>query len=140
MELHVDLIKTVLSVTGGIFCYLLLWKLMFILFGVSEAFLMILVSCIIGAFVLAAYGVQRVEWSVDSSWSLFGIAFKTTTTVYSQYKLFGIYGISEPQIESTEVFYFKNVPLKEVARVAYSLKSMLPFGGMLPPATFKRDR
>ena len=132
MELHVDLRKTVLSVIGGVFCYLLIWKLLFLFFSVSESFLMILISCIIGAFVLAAYGVQRVEWSEDSSWSLFGIAFKTTTTVYSQYKLFGIYGISEPEIVSREIIYPENPPLIDVLSLASSLKSLLPFGGCLP--------
>ena len=132
MELHVDLRKTVLSVIGGVFCYLLLWKLLFLFFSVGEAFLMILASCIIGAFVLAAYGVQRVEWSVDSSWSVFGFIMRSETTVYYHYKLFGIYGISEPQIESREIFYPDNFPLRKVLNLASSLKSLLPFGGCLP--------
>jgi hypothetical protein len=140
MELHVDLIKTVLSVTGGIFCYLLLWKLMFILFGVSEAFLMILVSCIIGAFVLAAYGVQRVEWSVDSSWSVFGFIMRSETTVYYQYKLFGIYGISEPESASRNIVYLDNFPVREFLNLVFSMKSMLPFGGCLPNLTFTRSK
>ena len=140
MELHVDLRTTVLSVIGGVFCYLLIWKLLFLFFSVSESFLMILISCIIGAFLLAAYGIQRVEWSVDSSWSIFGIILRSETTVYYQYKLFGIYGISEPEIASRNIIYLKNFPVREFLNLVFSMKSMLPFGGYLPDITFKKDR
>ena len=140
MELHVDLRTTVLSVIGGVFCYLLIWKLLFLFFSVSESFLMILISCIIGAFLLAAYGIQRVEWSVDSSWSIFGIILRSETTVYYQYKLFGIYGISEPEIASRNIIYLKNFPVREFLNLVFSMKSMLPFGGCLPDITFKKDR
>ena len=140
MELHVDLRTTVLSVIGGVFCYLLIWKLLFLFFSVSESFLMILISCIIGAFLLAAYGIQRVEWSVDSSWSIFGIILRSETTVYYQYKLFGIYGISEPEIASRNIIYLENFPVREFLNLVFSMKSMLPFGGYLPDITFKKDR
>ncbi|WP_406038609.1 hypothetical protein [Succinimonas sp.] len=140
MELHVDLRTTVLSVIGGVFCYLLIWKLLFLFFSVSESFLMILISCIIGAFLLAAYGIQRVEWSVDSSWSIFGIILRSETTVYYQYKLFGIYGISEPEIASRNIVYLENFPVREFLNLVFSMKSMLPFGGYLPDITFKKDR
>ena len=140
MELHVDLRKTVLSVIGGVFCYLLLWKLLFLFFSVSETFLMILANCIIGAFVLAAYGVQRVEWSVNSSWALSEFIQRNETTVYSQYKLFGLYGISEPEIESRVLFSESEIilgkiihmefpPLVDVLSLASSIKSLVPFGG-----------
>ena len=140
MELHVDLRTTVLSVIGGVFCYLLIWKLLFLFISVSESFLMILISCIIGAFLLAAYGIQRVEWSVDSSWSIFGIILRSETTVYYQYKLFGIYGISEPEIASRNIVYLENFPVREFLNLVFSMKSMLPFGGYLPDITFKKDR
>ncbi len=129
MELHVDLRKTVLSVIGGVFCYLLLWKLLLLFVNISETIPMILANCIIGAFVLAAYGVQRVEWSVDSSWSVFGFIMRSETTVYYQYKLFGIYGISEPEIASRNIVYLDNFPVREFLNLVFSMKSMLPFGG-----------
>ncbi|MBQ3683159.1 MAG: hypothetical protein II922_08785 [Succinimonas sp.] len=145
MELHVDLRKTVLSVIGGVFCYFLMWKLLLLFFSVSETIPMIIANCIIGAFVLAAYGIQRVEWSVKSSWSAPGSIQRSETTVYSQYKLFGLYGISEPEIESRvllgpcwfskpeielgEVIHFENLPLIDVLSLASSIKSLLPFGG-----------
>jgi hypothetical protein len=133
MELHVDLRKTVLSVIGGVFCYLLLWTLLLLFVNISETIPMIIANCIIGAFVLAAYGVQRVEWPVYySSWSLFGCILRSEATVYAQYKLFGIYGISEPQIESRKIIYPDNFPLRKVLNLASSLKSLLPFGGCLP--------
>ena len=138
MELHVDLRKTVLSVIGGVFCYLLLWKLLFLFFSVSETFLMILASCIIGAFVLAAYGVQRVEWPETSSWSVFGFIMRSEGTFYAQYKLFGLFGISEPEIVSRKIFYPDNFPLRKVLNLASFLKSLLPFGGYLPD-TFTRN-
>lgn len=129
MELHVDLRKTVLSVIGGVFCYFLMWKLLLLFFSVSETIPMIIANCIIGAFVLAAYGIQRVEWAVKSSWSAPGSIQRSETTVYSQYKLFGLYGISEPEIELGEVIHFENLPLIDVLSLASSIKSLLPFGG-----------
>ena len=140
MELHVDLRKTVLSVIGGVFCYFLMWKLLLLFVNISETIPMILANCIIGAFVLAAYGVQRVEWSVNSSWALSEFIQRNETTVYSQYKLFGLYGISEPEIESRVLFSESEIilgkiihmefpPLVDVFSLASSIKSLLPFGG-----------
>ncbi|WP_406038605.1 hypothetical protein [Succinimonas sp.] len=145
MELHVDLRKTVLSVIGGVFCYFLMWKLLLIFVSVSETIPMIFANCIIGAFVLAAYSVQRVEWSVDSSWSVSEVIQRRETTVYSQYKLFGLFGISEPEIESRvllgpywfskpeielgEIIHMEFPPLIDVLSLTSSVKSLLPFGG-----------
>ena len=133
MELHVDLRTTVLSVIGGVFCYFLMWKLLLLFVNISETIPMILANCIIGAFVLAAYGVQRVEWPVYySSWSVFGFIMRSEGTFYAQYKLFGLFGISEPEIVSRKIFYPDNFPLRKVLNLASFLKSLLPFGGCLP--------
>ena len=117
-----------------------LWNCTLLFVNISETIPMILANCIIGAFVLAAYGVQRVEWSVNSSWALSEFIQRNETTVYSQYKLFGLYGISEPEIESRVLFSESEIilgkiihmefpPLVDVLSLASSIKSLLPFGG-----------
>jgi hypothetical protein len=123
--MHIDLRKTVMSVLGAIVCYMLLWKIIFFFFEIEELLLMLLVA----AFVIVAYGIQKVEWSKDSSVSLFGLTFSSSTEFYSQYTLFGLYGITRPKLERVSTEYFRELSIPMIAQSVLQLKSLLPFGG-----------
>ena len=125
--MHIDLRKTVMSVLGAIVCYMLLWKIIFFFFEIEELLLMLLVA----AFVIVAYGIQKVEWSKDSSVSLFGLTFRSSTEFYSQYTLFGLYGITRPKLERVSTEYFRELSIPMIAQSVLQLKSLLPFGGYI---------
>ncbi len=127
--MHIDLRKTVMSVLGAFFCYMVLWKIIFFFFETDEILVMLLVTLLLAAFVIAAYGIQKVEWSKDSSVSLFGLTFRSSTEFYSQYTLFGLYGITKPKLERVSTEYFRELSIPMIAQSVLQLKSLLPFGG-----------
>ena len=133
--MHIDLRQYVWTIIGAVVLYIALWKIIFWLFSPSETFVMFIISVIVGGICFIAYGIQRVEWETTSKISFFGVIFRSSSTVYSQLKVLGIFPIGAPQLISCNDDYFPNPNELKKFLVAtgkvFNIKCLIPFAYLM---------
>lgn len=122
--MHTDLIKNLGSILG----FIISWELIFWLFSPSELSVIIVINILL----FIAYGINLVEWSEESSWSLFGISAYSSNKIKRQYKVLGFVPVSKIYTRKSRRSILENFTPEDVLPLAKMLFNLLPFCGYLP--------